>query len=77
MVYFLIAYKIVELVVLHMWLVKKSKRCRLYLYLVPQGSIVFGFLAYKLSGLTGFVYLFLAIALLALWLPKNEVLSCD
>ena len=77
MVYLLVGYKTVELAIFYFWLIQRAKRCRLYLYLVPQGSIVFGFLAYKLSGSVGFVYLFLAIALLALWLPKEEVLSCN
>ena len=77
MVYFLAGYKAVELAFFYFWLIQRAKRCKLYLYLVPQGSIVFGFLAYKLSGSVWFVYLFLAIALLALWLPKDKVLSCN
>lgn len=50
---------------------KNSKR---FFFLVPQGSIVFGILAYTLSGKIEYLWLFLAIAFIALMLVNPRKL---
>lgn len=44
-----------------------EKYAKKFFFLVPQGSIVFGILSYKLSGSIYFLWLFLVIALFVLW----------
>jgi len=46
---------------------KFEKQAKKFFFLVPQGSIVFGILSYKLSGKLLFLWLFLAIAAAVLW----------
>jgi hypothetical protein len=85
LVYFLIAYKVVELGIFYMlfykkhylkvlaeeyhitYLAKFEKQAKKFFFLVPQGSIVFGILSYKLSGNVLYLWLFLSIAALVLW----------
>jgi len=52
---------------------KFEKSAKRFFFLVPQGSIVFGFLSYKLSGEIMYLWLFLCISFLALLLvnPNN------
>ena len=52
---------------------KFEKNAKRFFFLVPQGSIVFGILSYKLSSQIGYLWLFLAIATIALLLinPKK------
>ena len=54
---------------------KFEKKAKKFFFLVPQGSIVFGILSYKLSGEVAFLWLFLAIAATLLWFvnPKKLV----
>jgi len=57
------------------YLEKFEKKAKKFFFLVPQGSIVFGILSYKLSGEVGYLWLFLAIAGTVLWFvnPKKLV----
>ncbi len=50
-----------------------EKRAKKFFFLVPQGSIVFGILSYKLSGQICYLWLFLLIALAVVLLvdPKK------
>ena len=50
-----------------MSLEKFEKQAKKFFFLVPQGSIVFGVLSYKLSGNLVYLWLFLAIAATVLW----------
>jgi hypothetical protein len=52
---------------------KFEKRAKQTLFLIPQGSIVFGIIAYKITGIVWFVYLFVLVASVVLLLikPKN------
>jgi len=52
---------------------KFEKNAKRFFFLVPQGSIVFGILSYKLSSQIDYLWLFLAIATIALLLvnPKR------
>lgn len=49
------------------YLEKFEKQAKKFFFLVPQGSIVFGILSYKLSGNVLYLWLFLSIAALVLW----------
>jgi len=49
------------------YLEKFEKQAKKFFFLVPQGSIVFGILSYKLSGNILYLWLFLSIAALVLW----------
>lgn len=91
LVYFLIAYKVIELVIFYLifyrkhylklleaqfhldFLGKFEKNAKRFFFLVPQGSIVFGILSYKLSGDIEYLWLFLSIAAITLlWVnPKK------
>ncbi|MCF6244018.1 MAG: hypothetical protein L3J43_03160 [Sulfurovum sp.] len=91
LVYFLLAYKIVELGIFYFIFYHKPYQklleslfhthyeekfkinAKRFFFLVPQGSIVFGILSYKISGEIGYLWLFLAIAATVLLLvnPKN------
>ena len=55
------------------FLEKFEKSAKRFFFLVPQGSIVFGILSYKLSGEVRYLWLFLTIALgTLLWVdPKR------
>jgi len=46
---------------------KFEKQAKKFFFLVPQGSIVFGVLSYKLSGNIFYLWLFLTIAATLLW----------
>ena len=48
-----------------------------FFFLVPQGSIVFGLLAYKLSGQINYLWLFLSIAISLLMLVNPDKLNED
>ncbi len=87
-VYFLIAYKLIELSVFYYLLLHRpckeknrferarcEKKAKIFYYLVPQGSIVFGILSYKLSGQVGYLMLFLLIALMTLLVHRPEKLE--
>jgi len=52
---------------------KFEKNAKRFFFLVPQGSIVFGILSYKLSGEISYLWLFLSIATITLLLvnPKK------
>lgn len=54
---------------------KFEKKAKKFFFLVPQGSIVFGILSYKLSTEVGYLWLFLAIAATVLWFvnPKKLI----
>ena len=91
LVYFLIAYKIIELGIFYLIFYRKhylkllesefhihilekfEKNAKRFFFLVPQGSIVFGILSYKLSGDIAYLWIFLSIAGSALLLvnPKK------
>jgi uncharacterized membrane protein YczE len=91
LVYFLIAYKIIELGIFYLIFYRKhylklleaefhihilekfEKNAKRFFFLVPQGSIVFGILSYKLSGEIGYLWIFLCIAASTLFLvnPKK------
>jgi hypothetical protein len=93
LVYFLIAYKIIELGIFYLLFYRKhylklletqfhthllekfEKNAKRFFFLVPQGSIVFGILSYKLSGEIGYLWLFLAIALSTLLLVNPKKLE--
>lgn len=93
LVYFLIAYKVIELGVFyllfyrrhylklleeqfHTHLLKKfEKNAKRFFFLVPQGSIVFGVLAYALSSEIRYLWLFLCIAALTLLLVNPRKLE--
>lgn len=78
LVYFLLSYKIIELGIFYKIFYKNpydkqskehfEKQAKKFFFLVPQGSIVFGLLSYKLSGEILYLWLFLAIAsIILLW----------
>jgi len=46
---------------------KFEKQAKKFFFLVPQGSIVFGILSYKLSGDIRYLWLFLSMAGILLW----------
>jgi len=91
LVYFLLAYKVIELGIFYLvfyrkhylkllaaqfhidFLGKFEKNAKRFFFLVPQGSIVFGILSYKLSGQIQYFWLFLCIAAMTLILvdPKK------
>jgi len=91
LVYFLIVYKILELVIFYLLFYRNpylklaetqfhthfeekfKKNAKLFFFLVPQGSIVFGILSYKISGQILYLWLFLLIAFFTLVLvdPKK------
>jgi len=91
LVYFLIAYKVIELGIFYLIFYRKhylrlleaefhkhilekfEKNAKRFFFLVPQGSIVFGILSYKLSGDIAYLWIFLSIAASALLLvnPKK------
>ena len=52
---------------------KFAKKAKQFFFLVPQGSVVFGIIAYKITAIVWFVPLFVLIATIALFLvdPKN------
>ncbi len=52
-----------------------AKKAKTFLYLVPQGSVVFGVLSYKLSANPLFLWLFLAMALFVLLVYDRGKLS--
>ena len=54
---------------------KFEKKAKKFFFLVPQGSIVFGILSYKLSGEVGYLWLFLTLAATVLWFvnPKKLI----
>jgi len=54
---------------------KFEKSAKRFFMLVPHGSVIFGFISYKLSGDIHFFFLFLAIATIALLLvnPKDKL----
>jgi hypothetical protein len=54
---------------------KFEKNAKRFFFLVPQGSIVFGFLSYKLTGEIMYLWLFLCISTLALWLVNPKKLK--
>ena len=54
-----------------------EKNAKRFFFLVPQGSIVFGILSYKLSGEIGYLWLFLTIALGTLLLVNPKKLQED
>ena len=56
---------------------KFEKNAKRFFFLVPQGSIVFGILSYKLSGEIGYLWLFLTIALSTLLLVNPKKLQED
>jgi len=56
---------------------KFEKNAKRFFFLVPQGSIVFGILSYKLSGDVGYLWLFLTIALSTLLLVNPKKLQED
>ena len=92
-VYFLIAYKVIELGIFYLLFYRKyylklleaqfhthllekfEKNAKRFFFLVPQGSIVFGILSYKLSGEIGYLWLFLTIALITLLLVNPKKLE--
>lgn len=92
LVYFLIAYKIIELGIFYLLFYRKhylklleaefqtqllekfEKNAKRFFFLVPQGSIVFGILSYTLSGKIEYLWLFLAIAFIALMLVNPRKL---
>jgi len=51
---------------------KFEKNAKRFFFLVPQGSIVFGILCYKLSGEIGYLLLLLTIAIGTLFLINPE-----
>ena len=57
------------------FLEKFTKNAKRFFFLVPQGSIVFGFLSYKLSGEIVYLWLFLTIAFLTLILVNPNKLK--
>ena len=62
----------------HTHLSKKfEKNAKRFFFLVPQGSIVFGILSYKLSGTVGYLWLFLSISAIALLLVNPKKLEED
>ena len=93
LVYFLIAYKVIELGIFYMIFYKKhylktlaeeyhitslekfEKQAKKFFFLVPQGSIVFGILSYKLSGNILYLWLFLVIAATVLWWVNPKKLT--
>jgi len=54
---------------------KFEKNAKRFFFLVPQGSIVFGILSYKLSSQIGYLWLFLTIALITLLLVNPKKLE--
>lgn len=54
---------------------KFEKQAKKFFFLVPQGSIVFGILSYKLSGNILYLWLFLAIAATVLWWVNPKKLT--
>ena len=54
---------------------KFEKNAKRFFFLVPQGSIVFGILSYKLSGEIGYLWLLLAIALVTLFIVNPSTLE--
>ncbi len=84
LVYFLIGYKIIELVIFYLLFYHKPYKnllktkfhthfeekfkinAKRFFFLVPQGSIVFGFLSYKLSTEIIYLWIFILIAFLTL-----------
>jgi len=92
LVYFLIAYKVIELGIFYMLFYKKhylkvlaeeyhitslekfEKQAKKFFFLVPQGSIVFGILSFKLSGNVIYLWLFLLIAATVLWWVNPKTL---
>ena len=93
LVYFLIAYKVIELGIFYIIFYKKhylktvaqayhiaslekfEKQAKKFFFLVPQGSIVFGILSYKLSGNVVYLWLFLIIAAIVLWMVNPKKLT--
>jgi len=93
MVYFLLAYKLVELSMFYFFFYYKpyhkllsslfhthfeenfKKNAKRFFFLVPQGSIVFGFLSYKLSADIIYLWVFLLIAFMALFLVSPRRLK--
>jgi len=58
-------------------LVKFEKQAKKFFFLVPQGSIVFGVLSYKLSGNILYLWLFLTIAATLLWWVDPKKLASE
>jgi len=54
---------------------KFEKQAKKFFFLVPQGSIVFGVLSYKLSGNILYLWLFLSIASSVLWWVNPKKLT--
>jgi len=54
---------------------KFEKNAKCFFFLVPQGSIVFGILSYKLSSEIGYLWVFLAIATITLLLVNPKILE--
>ena len=54
---------------------KFKKNAKRFFFLVPQGSIVFGFLSYKLSADIIYLWVFLLIAFMALFLVSPRRLK--
>lgn len=57
------------------FLLKLRKHTKLLFFLIPQGNIIFGIIAYKLSGSVTYFLLFSCIALLTLGLIKPNNLN--
>lgn len=54
---------------------KFEKNAKRFFFLVPQGSIIFGILSYKLSGNIAYLWLFLSIAGVTLFLVNPKKLE--
>jgi len=54
---------------------KFEKNAKRFFFLVPQGSIVFGILSYKLSGEISYLWLFLSLATITLLLVNPKKLD--
>lgn len=54
---------------------KFEKNAKRFFFLVPQGSIVFGILSYKLSSQIGYLWLFLCIAFVTLLIVNPKKLE--
>jgi len=93
LVYFLLTYKVIELVIFYLLFYRKhylklleetfhthllekfEKNAKRFFFLVPQGSIVFGILSYKLSGDIRYLWVFLIIASITLLLVNPKKLE--
>ena len=93
LVYFLLIYKVIELVIFYLLFYRKhylklleetfhthllekfEKNAKRFFFLVPQGSIVFGILSYKLSTDIRYLWVFLLIASITLLLVNPKKLE--